>query len=542
MMNMVNAIRLPNQALMYAANPYKTHIGKIYLFVDDLMVHRCLIKDVYCDFRSRRLELKADFQYLDKGGFRRGADFSNIFDFPQIISHYAEIEPEANIARLDLGTCELFYDGEINQYFIKLVEGYRGQKFNVKILDYQAGEFYIDLITSDRPSVIQDIRDKFQVKIERYEERAAKSSFYEVPNHGRNTRCNRGPSNNIAANFERPYNQLNPIDNYYKVAQNALQYFKRKLYHTRDSSIRSHTGRQLCSVRVLSWLDPESFVIMPDDEGYVQGHDEFKRRLGALECIKNAEQDQFKSDRIFEPNEYILFRNFADKSLGPWLRGVVMSLSRYNHHGLSVGTHTTRMGHDNIAEITRMVNAGLLDKEDIIYRVRSIDYGYQCVVSPLNMRHVRDETEYRKIGTWSMRCCLFGIFPLASEMDKYGVGLFSPACNDMVDCWIRERLAADNHCLNFYVLFRTNLLPCDEKLFDKPIEISLFHKRAPSYYLHKSLAPVGPTKSRGAKFDCLNWYLVDRGFASDQMYKMKVNSNIQLDEYVINMLAEYDKL
>lgn len=526
-MNLSPRIRFPNKCLMYAANPYNSDLGQIKLYLRDTKVFRCKIKDLYCEARNL-LRLKCDVSLLDTGEYIKNISYDCIYDFPQVIDYLAELEPEAKPARLYLSERhEEFMNKNVDKGFREIIKN-ANATFKIKIFDYKNDIYHVDIIEPNGDSVTAQLKEAFP-QFKRFYDHVPDRQISQSPQGFQLVHqilSHKNHKNNLDVQHIRYFDS------------GACSFFKYKIDAIdEDDMTQSHIAKRFFKVKILNWCDPESFSIIPADEEYIECHERFKRSIQETSCIKSAESEYYREHEPYEPDEFVVFKNeFGEPKLGEWLRGIVVSVSRYNNYNLSIGTQTGK--YKNLADVKKMIKDKILEPEDLIYRVRSIDYGFQCKSSHISMRHIRNLNEFRKVGPWSLRCRLFGIGPLQNESDKFCQGQFSSACLDMIDCWMRERLLDNSKNAFFHVLFRSNIVKEPHwKLFCGHIEISLFHRYEPPYSIESAFLLHG----RRTRFDCLNSYLVDRGFASDTWLR-SIASRVQLDEYIVNMLVQHNRI
>lgn len=507
-------------ALMYAARPYTTEIGEIKLFFpfpDEPC--RCQIKDMYTIAVYEELRVYVDIFMIDKGYHVSQIPIHMIFDFPQRINYYKDLKPEASLARLYLGhpIPDDYKDAEIDEYFCETMRNSSRKNFLIKILDYKQETYYVDIIDAKKNSVIQHIREKFKNKVEKFEDKLIDA----------------GNIDDLAYIYQRSFHNFKPIEiprktyclskivkKKTKHYNGVLDYFKQLENDINMSDDRSkfYLMKHLYRVKVLRWRHPEEFYIIPDDPEYANIHENFKRELDAYgQLFEKDKEDSIHSQRTYKLGQKCLFQNEIDSSLSKWLRGVVIEVPKIDCGFLKITTTQYEASYS----------------AHLVYRIRSIDYGFQCERTSANLRPVDEKDRlFYKREPWSLRCRLFGIDRLRHELDLYHEQGFSDSCLRTIDNWVRMRTYTDRSAF-FYILFRNDVFktPKLSPHHEPSTEISLFHKLELPCSLTDSFS--GKQKYR---YDSLNSYLINKGLVSDHMHKLDKSSHVDLDEYIINFL------
>lgn len=529
-------IRFRNNQQVYAANPYHADIGDLKLYFNGTIIQRCQIKDLYCYPSNSRLELVAVIDLYDKPEAIQHVEYSTIFDYPQRIRYFKDIETETKEARLHLGeqVPEIFRDAEVEEFFAELVQGHAEHKlYNVVILDFKNNVYYVDLIGDNEQSAVTLMLQKFgSTKFRHFMDCQSPDSmnssdslepFYPVRRMLPPKRAT------IAMDNSRNRRLFN--------RGGALAYFKSLLSSIDQNDLStSYTSKRFLKVLVIDWLDPDHITVQPAAQEYYAQFEEFIKAIQNLNCVKQADMYHYKKDVAFRPGEHILFKNVScDRQLGKWLRGVVVSVSCYNNNSLVVA-HTTTDSLQNHKVVSGLIEKKILDPDDLIYVVRSVDFGYHCRSSQFNMRHLESIKEVRTIGTWGLRCRLFGVNLLPGDnKNEWSVPKHSKLCVDVMNSWIRERILNSSRVSHYHALFRSDLENRQVwDSYDHLYDTTLFHRSEPDWI--NSLR-------RRARFDCLNWHLVDCGIASDACRNNpEESSNIQLDQCIIDKLVSHDML
>jgi hypothetical protein len=516
-------IMLRNNVPMYSSNPYHCEIGQMKLYYDckTRFVHRCIIEDLYCVFGSNKLFLGLDILLIDKGEYLRSVHHRDIYDFSQCISHLGDPEEEAKLARLDLDL-SVGAHGDIQQAFEKFISSSPQKSFDLKVCGIESGRVYlVDLVLKGKETFLGRAIKELGLsgKVISQSSCKPKEDVLEM--------------DLVRQVITRPQIRRRQFDHQGRQSQRiptetfngALDFFRRRLARQCVHQEDARAKRQLLKVALLDWYGPDHIALVPFDRDYSLCHKLLVKNISAMKCVRNAGKNC--DIRMYKPGEFVLFKNsFGDSELGEWLRGVVVSMSCYNEHNLVVAQgKTLKEKLENFEIVKRLVKDKKQRADDLIYRVRSVDYGCECRCSPINMRYVNDLDEFKRQKTWSLRCRLFGVHKFPGEQR------FSRETMNLFDSWIREKMLEDGSVPSFSIMFRTILNP---HMFDGIFDISLFHRHDSMCLIDKNFKPK-PTR-----FECLNWYLIDKGSASPG--ENGENSNIQLEDHVMGVLFKHGRI
>lgn len=529
-MNETPTMKLPTKRLAYASNHYHSDLYAIKLYQKSMgQVYRAKIMDLYnqADCQGYRLSLRCDILLLDTGEYLTNISYDCIYDYSLMIDCLKKIPPEVKSARLALaGNIESNIMKKLNEKFCNIIRNKGECKFNIKILDYKENTYLVDLIDDRKNSLISMMMNEYPLLRPESLESEPHSML------GYSEMEPRQSSRNMKTNGD-----ANPGKPCYF---GAYGYFKSKLRSLNNNDREtSYDSKRLFKVRIVDKSDPNSIHIIPADEDYLKFHTKFKQELERIPSLRDADKLKSQEYRPFYVGEPIIYkpRHQDEPKIGRWLRGVVIKISKYSKFGLPKCSTSNPDEVADETEIYRMIKMGYMSPDQIIYGIRSVDYGFQTVATFRTMRHLTS-SEFRQftlIWPWSMRCNLFGVYSPCLEQRKNEMEekKFSRLCLDMIDCWIRERTHEDSPLAYFKVLFRDDILKVSFKdVFIRPFNVSLFYREEPVF-------SRGPIKT---PYDCLNSYLVDRGFASDTVPGTGVSSNIQLDEHVINVLVSHGRI
>lgn len=538
LMKATPTFKYPTGELKYGSRPYAINLGDIKLitrhFQNQFRINRCKILDLKSEYHRDQVKLYAKVLLIDAGLILHDRPFSDIYDAPQAISYYLDLEPEVKPCRLNLGDSipADYEDEEINNYFRERLRQKISNLLTIKILDFKDELYSVDILNEKGASFLENLKQKFDSKLERFQVDQIDSGevdsgigdFYKplILTNGttktKNKYC-----------LEQQGSKLNhyPIQDYYP---SVVTYFKRKLSNTKNPNEKiSYHSQEFLRVRVLSWSEPDSIFVVPDDPEYTRGHplfvNELKRCLSDI--TENSDSHKGTTEN-FKIGEKCLFKNVIDSTLGAWIRGVVVGMPVTDKNGKI----TLPSQKDN----------GLCQflGDYVLYRVESIDYGFQCIRSGANMRHVKNRQMFNKLGPWSLKCRLFGVNPLEGDVNEEGEREFSQSCLDAMNSWLRERLLDNGPQAFFHILLRSDLkkIPTGWKSAKPSAAITLFHRHEPPYTIEDSFMP----RKRKTRFDCLNSHLIDTGVASDYNFKTGVSSNVDLDHFIVNLLVRHDRI
>lgn len=540
-------VKIGGNHKMYQSNPFNADIGLIKLYQDPNTeeVHRCVIDDIYCGPPKRQyLYLLATITLIDLGQSLT-CDYEQIFDYSQRTGHLMDVEPEALSARLYLPGKDSDRTQRLHKILKDMISNKSGadKKYYIKILGYKDKIYEVDVITELEESFLNSHAPEDTCSSSLTSagcsntdgDNSSANSFGQFSETFPSARRERGIKT-LPRRRDRDSIISTLTSSRREVAPNfigAMNYFT---YHLTRSHApgSSYISNRLSKVMLLDWYEPDLIAILPYDKVY--SHEKFRAKLNSLKCVQQAGDLKNKIEKkVYKPGEFVFFKNvFRDIDLGLWLRGVVVSIGCHNHHNLICAQRRTDQAKlDNFNTIVRLVNEGKLCPDDILYRVRSVDYGCEARSSSLNMRVVSDLHEFKSVGTWSLRCKLFGIYPFKGDQ-----GEFADHSIDAFDSWIRHKFDEDD--TGFRVLFKSFLNSADvQTSFDKLIDITLFHRFDQPCDAAKSLADL--MKPKLARYSCLNWHLVYHGLV-ESSNESGTCSNIQLEDHVIQRLVQHRRL
>jgi len=553
----------PNNEPRYKSNPHNCDIGELKIYRDYKGgdPYRCKILDLYFYHSPKRLS--ADILLIDEGQTLTNVWFDHIYDYSHSSSYCRDLEQEARPARLCLSDVYLFssYKNlEIDDYFRKIIS--RQSAYKVKIVAHHDGYLLVDIISSDGEYISSKINQQFPEVMSKYAKLDQPddgiSDAY-IPmvmlnkkshNSGSNvTRINQNESDRTQSIPRFPSKIDEKKETTFRYL-GALDYFRSKLapYNKRPLN-SSKLSRQFLGAKVISWYDPHAISIIPDDREYNKSHKHFKASIANLSPIKNLDEPNhqyFKKNKPFHINELVIFKSssFSDENLSEWLRGIVVAISFYDRNNLSIGGKSVDPETDG-KYLEELVDDGIIAVDDIVYRVRSIDYGYQCRSSHFSMRHLtgKDLDDFKSIGPWSLTCSLYGVYPLLSNgTGNRSANEYSITCIGMMDSWLRERILDNRKNADFHVIFHSDLrsLWTSQVFKDKMIRISLFHRYEPPFTLSLDMDYL--SKQKRTYYHSLNWFLVESGLASDSRDVKERSSQVQLEECIVNKLVRHNML
>lgn len=519
LMKTATSIRYKSGALMYESRAYTTLPGQIKLFCGryDAM-HRCKISDLFTINFNGVLNVHASILLIDSGAYLRDVSLSSVFDIPQRIGHYGELEPEAKPARMHLGDpIPLdFTDAEICRYAGDKILNNQVQEFTIRILDYKKDVYHVDIIDQKKNSLVSHLRKKFRDKFVGFEKAAKDPNnryhFFDVP-VPRNTKYN---SQNL---LRYPPKRYDSIVSYYKD--------KYKSINDNDRST-SYYQKRFLEVKIIHWDNPNSLAIIPNDDDYTTNHSNFMK---TLESIQERKDKEFKvEDELYVLGQKCLFLNDFDPNLSKWLRGVVIEMPS-----------KTDLAKD-LAQLHIDSNGSSTERpKNLMYRIRSVDYGHETLRTSTDMRPVMHKHPSLVKGPWSLKCRLFGVYPLEHDVNRAGEPEFSVSCKSMIDSWIRERILDDGKSAYFNVLFKGDIFKMTENWNNSEhdiMDIVLFHRFDFPYRIEDCLL----TNRRKPRYDCLNSFLIDKGLAGDCNPKTRERSHVDVEEYIVNLLVRHEML
>lgn len=431
--------------------------------IHDRKLHRaerCSVLDIYFRYGV----LMAKILMLDKG-YHRHVLFDELHDFS---ARNRPIEQAAPLAK----RCKLSMNSASNQIFDYLSELISPNViYNVKIVDYdhKIDIYSIDILQNDK-SLVTHIAKHFDPQA------LAKS------NHSFNFR------------------------------NGAVHYFRIPA----DKSSSYFIMNELRRVRIVHWRDVDSLNIIPDDPSYMDCHKNFTLRVKEMH-----KQLVTKKNSIVELGCYCFFKQTDHPELGEWLRGIVISAPSFSDNVL-IGEETI----DGMTELKKQLRKNSRRRKDapkssnvLIYKIRSIDYGFECVKSSTNLQVVDKRGAFESLGSWSLRCRLNGVVPL------------SDACRDVMSSWLRPRIFSNLPESAIYVIFKDAIKKISYKSARscmEPVPVTLFHGHVLEGYEFK-------TKSeKKMEYDCLNTHLIYKGVARGQDIVMKP----EYDKYLVEICSK----
>lgn len=509
----------------FLSSPFDCEFNQVKLYQDPVTkkVYRCVIEDVYCVQETlTKLALNVDILLLDIGERKKSVRNMYIYDIPQRINYLSETEREAKMARLNLDDNQ---DHKIFEEFKNHVTRSESNLFEIKICGYDEDSVYrIDVTTTNKSTFLETYDFVSQLKSRsNCHENLSLDVFYEVPKMQ-----------------PRSIRKLKPIQKHksdqssLKRYSCAIDYFRKKLSEQDLKLNEPRNRRRLLEVVPIEWEGIDQITIVPHDDSYYASHGDFVKTLGSLKCMKNVCEDKPVPIKVYKPGQFVIFKNvFGDSGINPWLRGVVVSMCCYNEHGLLIKQRKTLEERQiNYYTVVHLVRSGKVEACDLIYRVRSVDYGLECRCSPINMRDVRDTREFKQVGTWTLTCRLFGVHfhQNGNRPPRETQSTFNEWLNQK-----RKLPRPSGQPTVLSVIFRDDLMSYKpDRDFDKRFEISLFHREKKAGVLQCGRGEVQ------ANFDCVNWYLVEKGLATQ--HDQNGSSNIQLEDHVMNLMVKHKKI
>lgn len=533
LMHTATSIRYKSGSLMYQARVYTTQLQQIKLFMTKANnMFRCRILDLFTINIEGVLYVYASILLIDTGAYLREVPFANIYDIPQRIGFYNELEPEAKPARIYLGeSIPLnFKDNDIWRYARERIHNNPTDEFTVKIMDFKNDIYHVDIIDQKKNSLVSHLRNKFKRKFIEFEKATSTYNlddqypFFEVCSNRDRESLLHHPTN------QQPYRRkFNSILSYYKE--------KYRTINDNDKSA-SYYQKRFFQVKIIYWCDPNSFAIIPNDDEYIFDHAQFMKEVQEFQDKKDRESTI--GCKTFSLGQKCLFLNDSDPNLGKWLRGVIIEMP--SQFDIELNLNQLKLYDDDQSSFSNSnsLSGKIQNINNLMYRIRSIDYGFETLRASIDMRPISKEHISKNKGPWCLRCRLFGVYPLVHEQDKDGLHQFSDSCNDMIDCWLRERILDEGKSTCFYALFKNGIqrIPEEWDVKDATMDMVLFHRYDHPYRIEDCLL----TTRRKPRYDCLNSSLIDRGLASDCNPKSSERSFIDLDEYIVNLLVNQERL
>lgn len=484
LMDTVTSIKLASGSPMYEARVYATEPGQIKLFRDQHGgMLRCQVKHLFTYNINGVLYPFASIRLVDTGEFLREVPLSDLFDIPQRINFYSEIEWGAKPARIHLGESVPldFQDGEICRYALDKISNSPGKQFTIKILDYRDGIYHVDLISKNGKSLVEHLRAKFSSKLAQFDQPKFSQPTY-----------SRGRKQDLL--LSKP--KYNSITSYYKkIFQNINVDYSGTLFYQKT----------LIQVKIINWTGPEGINIIPNDIEYSEDHRNFMRELNEYQTKREKQLPQLY--QTYAVGQRCIYYNGPTDALSTWMRGTVVETPE----GVKPGDWT-----------------------NCVYRIRSFDYGNEVLKNPTDMREISEDNPFLSLGPWSLRCRLFGVHPL--EVDGTGAHVHSSLCKNMMDVWIRGMMADQgDYNTSFYALFKDNILKISDNWCsdDEPMDINIFY-RFDFVNIKEDCMRV---RRRKPRYDCLNSFLIERGVAGDCNLETGQRSKLDIDEYIVNLMV-----
>lgn len=507
----------------FRANPYHTKIGDLMLYDSSTQMYRCKILDIYPVAIDEVLKMCVTIKLVDSARYLFNISLEkSIYNYPPLMTKIKLKEPECKLAQLIFAHRLPSYLNNANVRN-SFVEWFNFVNFNldailIQIYGKMDETYLVDVVKQwNNQSLVGTLKRKHpQTYLALY---AKHMKELRLKQQLLNPLENLFSLPRIAKLEKRIYSRRN-FSNPDPSFSSAYLYFKTRLDQIEGKSVLGgyRLKRSLFKVTLLCWNDPNSIYIIPTDPSYIESHVRFRSKLDRL--YNNHDQASLvkKQWSYYRPNDFCVFKNDIDPKLGKWLRGSILVSPKLGKCGFWVLTDEKNLVGD----------IGNTTGEDV-YLVQSIDFGFRCVRPKTDIFPILDRRLYFEKGAWSMRCRLFGIGPLDERVSSsyVGPGLFSSTCIDLMDIWIRSKLA--NKFNQASILFRSNLKSIQENLaapLNKSPYITLFFREERQDYYQE----MGPNQNR---FECLNEYLVDEGEASSL-------DQISMDTHTINYLVDED--
>lgn len=505
LMKRVPSIRYEvSKARQYLANPYKTEFGQRKLFIDrGGQPHRVIVDDLTPSMRSNSIILDVKIKFIDKYQ-TLVVPIHKIYDFPPAMSRIRDIRPELHRCRFRLNS-RLLDPAEyakINTYFMQQV---KPNRHDVAILrfDTESGTYTVDLVCRTGKMKGKLLGDMLA------------SRFKDIiPGFL--------PRNGMFDNKVEVISKYQP-DHSDIINLSSFEYFRKKYIEMSGTN----PGKGVCwqlpiKVKVVRWMDSDTFLIIPL-QYYFGGHTAFKKRLARLGDLSMDNQPEYDQELTYVDGQKCYFKNFSLHNMGIWLRGIVTQVPKQSYIDLL---------------LRKEPHLFIVDPSKFVYKIISIDYGFTCFRSPENMRPVGDIHRFSLMCPFALKCSLFGIRPWSHDIDDLGRRRFSNPCKNAVEDWMRERILIneEDRESSFYVLFRTDISRIIPGNFinDESIFVNLLHRRA----LPPEQILIELPEREIMHFESLNSYLVDKGYATCMNDDDDTSSCIQLDEFILNKMAD----
>lgn len=499
------------RGLTYSARIYTTDLGqlKIYFDIRAKRVFRAKILDLNPHSHNGCISVRAKVLLIDIPKIK-WVYFIDLYDFPHQARTFMKLRPESYRCRIHLSkylTPESRLALKNERITDLLKRNIDGNNLNIKIIDFKNEIYDVDLLCDDGKSITNLISLECGDLID-YAIRPCPS-----------VKVNDGVPNENYGFFTpidfQPYHKTQKKQEKETKYFSAIHYFRHKLEFSLKFQQHPDIKNKIFRVMVLYWDDPQNLTLIPVDDEF-SGYHHFRKTLDSHLSKSFNEVDPGAERRVFKVGQQCIYRNTADTNLYQWSRGIVIDTPAY--------TKLT----DKILELSNK------KKVNMVYKIRSIDYGNTVFRQNTQMRILTNHTAFNRIFPFSLRVKLFGVYPLANSKN----GEYNKSCCNGIDVWIRDRIAEyeSTGYSNFYALFRNH----SETLYNKKCkmgeihgEVTLFH-RLEEY--RRTLDDVFQKIKKKPPFKCLNTHLIEKGFASDVNPKSKKSSRVQLDEYLVNLL------
>lgn len=478
------------------ARPHTTRPGDIKIYASpDKVGRRCKILDLYSRAHFNKLQVYTEIFLIDEARFMKNINLSNIYDLPQPLDG---VEPEVMHARLDC----LGYESGANEFFLSELKD-SSSDVKLKIIGLRDGTYIVDILHNDE-SLVEKLNETFPFKVQ--SPTSDSKSLDETDSA-------------IIPDFASINSQHSQIFNNPKFVQEymgAKQFFSSQFLRSGTNLRDPEIGRYLFRVKLLYWYQPWSIYIVPDSLGYVENYKTFRDTLDRLSdsCVSRNEMNL-----VYRIGQICFINNEFDSKLGKWLRGVVLKTPSPSCHG------KTRH--------VRINNTQSPDK--LIYRVRSIDFGFELLKSAKDLRPVRKEKLFYSKSSWALGCRLFGVYPQPKSHKKGKTidQFHTDICIDMIDSWVRERIENEVEG-SFYVVFQAGLeRNTHQDILNPRTYITLFHRYESTY----DYARLSPANNIG-RYSCLNTFLVENGYASQYDYLNNINSKLLSSQTSGNLIIK----
>lgn len=271
-------------------------------------------------------------------------------------------------------------------------------------------------------------------------------------------------------------------------------------------------------VKIVWWEDPRCIYVVPAEPEFRRIHQSYRSFIIRLGSSQFKLEDEVAAKQKYGRGEFCFFRDYINRDLGPWLRGVVLKTPKISCWDCFSSNRKYCCSQEELS--------GIMEKENFVYQIQSIDYGFKVYKSPRNLRKVNDPYLFKSYVPWALRCSLYGLYPIASDIESNNPGGFSTTCIDMMERWIREKLLDVGSSSSFYMLVRSKLTYTH--FVNGFTKVVLFHKT--------TLPRVSIEQAQIYKFDCLNAHMVNRGHVTDTNPDSCKSCNIFIEQYLVDLL------